>query len=238
MRKPRILVLGGTHGNEKLGVQLVKLLKNKPISGVESVIANPKAVRSKKRFVESDLNRSFGLDYPGTYETKRAAYLKKVSKQFDIVLDFHNTQTPDNNCTFVGMGCNSTLFEVAKQLNFKRCVEATYDCINKYCLNTISIEISVQDQLDSAKYWYNQIEKLSKLKFDIMSKNALEIYRFKRRVTWEEKSAYSITGWVPFRRISTSDKNNLGLSGIIVPIFVGSKLTEFYATLLSKERDE
>jgi hypothetical protein len=136
------------------------------------------------------------------------------------------------------MNCSPILYKVAKTLNFTRCVEATYDCINKYCLNTISIEISVNDQLDNARYWYKQIEQLVNIdSFENLDKS-LEIYRFKRRVTWEDKEKFGIKDWVPFCDISTSDKNNLGLSGIIVPIFIGSKLTEFYATLLSKEKEE
>lgn len=236
MSTNRILVLGGTHGNEELGIKLIELLKNKPIKDVEAMIANPRAVELNKRFAESDLNRSFGSQYPGTYETKRAIKLSNITKNFDLVIDLHNTQTPDNNCCFIGVGCDSKLFGVAKKLGFKRCVEATYDCINKYCLNTISIEISVNDKLDNAEYWYQQIEKL--IKYNRVPTNKLNVYRFKRRVTWDEKDKMDLINWEPFKPLSVSDKNNLGLSGIIVPIFIGSKLTEFYATLLSKEREE
>lgn len=237
MKKMKILVIGGTHGDEKLGISLVEYIQLNPIKNVEAVLANPKAIEAKKRFTESDLNRSFGNQYPGTYETVRAKQLARLCREFDLVLDFHNTETPQNNCSFVGVDCDRKLFEVAKILEFRRCIEATYDCINKYCLNTISIEISVGDKLDSVEYWYDKIQKMMDQDV-IKAVKKLEIYRFKQRVTWEQKSKFLIKDWKPFKNISSRDKNNLGLSGIIVPIFIGSKLTEFYATLLSKEREE
>lgn len=232
----KILVLGGTHGNERLGIELVALLKKQPIQGVDATLANPKAIKAGKRFVESDLNRSFGASFPGTYESRLAARLAKLTRSYDVVLDFHNTQTPKNNCTFVGVGCDQQLFSAIKQLGLTRCVEATYDCINKYCLNSISVEISVDDELDDATYWYRQIECLAST--NLGRSASVDVYRFNKRVTWQEKNKYKINDWQPFEEISSKDKRSLGVSGIIVPIFVGSTLTEFYATLLSRERTE
>lgn len=230
-----ILVLGGTHGNELLGIQLVKLLKKRPIEGVKAVIANPRAVRAVTRFTESDLNRSFGEAYAGTYETKRAARLKKLASGYDVVLDFHNTQTPDNNCGFVGEGCDPRLYDVAKAVGFSMCVEATYDCVNKYCPNTISIEISVGDALDSPEIWYEKIAALSAKRLPVPER-PLQLYRFSRRVSWEEKAALGLENWRPFRRISAHEARCLGVKKETVPIFIGSRFTSEYATLLSIER--
>ena len=231
----KILVLGGTHGNEQLGIKLVKLLKKSPIDGVDPIIANPRAVKAATRFTESDLNRSFGETYVGTYETKRAAKLKKLAAGYDVVLDFHNTQTPNNNCGFVGVGCDPRLYGVAKAVGFSMCVEATYDCVNKYCLNTISIEISVGDALDDPEIWYEKIAALSSEKLPV-PKRPLRLYRFSRRVSWEEKTALGLEGWQPFQRISASEARNLGVKRQTVPIFIGSRFTSEYATLLSIER--
>lgn len=236
MSFPRILVIGGMHGNELLGVKLVQLLRQRPLKNVEVLIANPSAVKAGERFIESDLNRSFGADFLGSLETQRAGYLKQVVKPFDVVFDFHNTQTPANNCTFVGVGCQPRLYEAIKQLGFSRCIEATYDCINKYCDNVISIEISVNDPLDDAAYWYGVLKKSARIMQGSSTTKALEVYRFKRRVTWQQKKELQIKKWQPFEPIASSLKRELGVDGVIVPIFIGSKLTEYYATLLSRER--
>src|SRR5258706_11826431 len=123
----KILILGGTHGNEALGIELVKLLEARPLSGVSALLANPKAVSRNTRYTQSDLNRSFGNDYPDTYETARARELKRMCQDYELVLDFHDTQAPNNNCAFVGIYCQSELFAAAKRLGLIQCVEATYD---------------------------------------------------------------------------------------------------------------
>lgn len=229
----KILILGGMHGNEELGIELVKLLKNAPLSGVDSLIANPRAVAAKTRFTESDLNRSFGQQDPGSYECTRAQELARLCKNYDVVLDFHNTQTPNNNCLFIGPSCIAPVKRVASRLGLQRCIIATYDCINAYCNNAVSIEISKDDPKDDPQYWYDLIVLLAKDQPSVAS--SVKLYEFCRRVTWQESRNLQTESWVPFQKIPTSDKNNLSLNGTIVPIFVGSKLTEYYATLLREK---
>lgn len=235
MSRPSILVLGGMHGNEQLGIQLVALLKQSPLTGVDALIANPKAVIQSKRFIQTDLNRSFGVSGQSTYETNRADVLTKIASGYDVVLDFHNTQTPANNCAFVGVNCDPMLYTISGALGLVKCIEATYDCINKVCPNVISIEISSADTLDNATYWYEKIQKL--LKFDQSRNIPIETFKYKTRLTWEQKKQFDTSTWRPFEPLEKSVTDKLGLGGIIVPIFIGSKLTEYYATLLSKERN-
>ena len=224
------------HGNERLGVELVKLLKNRPLSNITTLVANPGAVSSDQRFIETDLNRSFGDQVVKTYESKRAQYIQSYAAQFDLVLDFHNTQTPNNNCVFVGLNRDPQLFKAVKILGLNNCVEATYDCINKYCPNVVSVEISIGDKLDDATYWYEVLEDFS---YQTARRvKSISIYRFNQRITWRQKRQFKITGWQPFKPIDTVAKTKLKLNGIIVPIFIGSKLTEYYATVLTKERTE
>jgi hypothetical protein len=232
----KILVLGGMHGNELLGIRLVEILKKQPIDGVDAEIANPRAVDEGARFTESDLNRSFGDLYLGMYETTRAAELKKQAARYDIVLDFHNTQTANNNCGFVGVGCVPRLYGIAKAVGLSMCVEATYDCMNKYCLNAISIEISMNDPLDSAEVWYEKIAGLAAETLPVPS-SSLQLYKFSRRVSWEEKATFGLGDWQPFVQISKKEAHSLGVKEATVPIFVGSHLTGEYATLLTIERN-
>lgn len=228
----KILVIGGMHGNEKLGIRLVELLKQTPIPDVDVIIANPEAVMLNKRFVESDLNRSFGHQQTVTLETKRAQELLKVAEQYDIVLDFHNTQTPNNNCAFVGINCQPILYDAIRAVGINRCIEATYDCVNKYCLNTVSIEISIGDTLDDAAVWYEKIVMLMTSTKQVSDE--LSVYQFRRRVTWSEKREYDFNDWQPFKLLNEAEKKKLTIIGDIVPIFIGSRLTEYYATILEK----
>ncbi|MGI6103027.1 MAG: hypothetical protein ACOYBJ_00155 [Patescibacteria group bacterium] len=55
----RILVVGGLHSNEPLGIKLVQHLINHPCPGVTALLGNPRAVQSNVRYIEEDVNRIF-----------------------------------------------------------------------------------------------------------------------------------------------------------------------------------
>ncbi len=230
-----ILIIGGVHGNEPLGIKLVELLLSRPIEGVDATIANENAVKQNRRFIGRDLNRSFGSRKPASAEEKIASKLEKLCKKYDLVLDFHNTQTPENDCSFVGINSQIALLSVSSILGLNSCIKATYDCINKYCPNVLSVEISLSSRRNDEDYWYEKIAELIQVDLKFVEPLA-SVYRFQRRVTWEEKAELDTASWKPFVPITEADKLMLGVDGIIAPIFIGSKLTEYYATLVSKER--
>ncbi len=93
----RIALIGGTHGNERLGIEIVSHWSHAiPFETphiIEPMIANQKAVDSGLRFIDYDLNRSFGKNStPSGYEAERARELtEKISGNFDLVIDLHTT---------------------------------------------------------------------------------------------------------------------------------------------------
>src|SRR3990167_3969563 len=106
----KILVIGGMHGNEPLGIKLVKFINKNPINNVDCLLANKIAIKKNKRFIKYDLNRSFpGIKSSKLYEKMRADEILKLCNNYDFVLDFHNTYCPNNNCTFVGKNAKSGL---------------------------------------------------------------------------------------------------------------------------------
>ncbi|HZP55435.1 MAG TPA: succinylglutamate desuccinylase/aspartoacylase family protein, partial [Candidatus Saccharimonadales bacterium] len=119
----KILVIGGIHGNEPLGLELVKLIEAKPIKNVDVVLGNERAIAQNSRFVKQDLNRSFpGNIKSKNYEEKKAAQLLKLCSNYDISLDFHNTYCPENNCSFVGQEANEYLYKVSSYLDLNRII--------------------------------------------------------------------------------------------------------------------
>ena len=94
---PCVVVMGGVHGDEKVGVQVVeemkKFLGKEKICGeIYLIIGNPKAVKAGKRFIEYDLNRSFGYNLnDSTCEGKRAAQIAPFLGGADYLLDIHST---------------------------------------------------------------------------------------------------------------------------------------------------
>ncbi|MGR3279640.1 aspartoacylase [Acaryochloris marina NIES-2412] len=108
MRIKRVLLVGGTHGNELIGINLVKKYEQYPELFTRSsfetltLLGNPSAIDNCVRYIDKDLNRCFNfqaLDNEITssfYETQRA---REISDQFgqsgrtpvDLIIDQHST---------------------------------------------------------------------------------------------------------------------------------------------------
>lgn len=87
-----------THGNEVGGIlsltECMRLLHGgviKPEMPLAFVLGNPAAALENRRFLESDLNRSFGSKDHSSLEGQRALHLTSILKQTDYLLDFHQT---------------------------------------------------------------------------------------------------------------------------------------------------
>lgn len=103
----RVVIVGGTHGNELTGIYLVKKFERSPNliqrSSFETLtlIANPKAYAIGRRYTDTDLNRCFlprDLENPhlSSYEAQRAKVIYQTfgfagSKQADFVIDLHSS---------------------------------------------------------------------------------------------------------------------------------------------------
>lgn len=97
------LTFGGiVHGNETAGIEvLTRLLEDLTHHSVLLTkkigffLGNPEAALAGQRFIERDLNRSFGMKVPaGSREGVRAAELEKLLERTRYLLDFHQTREP------------------------------------------------------------------------------------------------------------------------------------------------
>lgn len=84
------------HGNEIGGLEILKRLVSKliilsPTINLRFLLGNVDAYLADKRFLESDLNRSFKTPDPKTREQKRATKLEEFIKTSDFIIDFHQT---------------------------------------------------------------------------------------------------------------------------------------------------
>ncbi len=91
----KILLIIGTHGNERIGIEIVTRLR---LLGLDKyfdyLLANPLALIENKRYIENDLNRS----YPGNktsrvYEVRLAAYNVRIAKKYQYVIDLHEASS-------------------------------------------------------------------------------------------------------------------------------------------------
>jgi hypothetical protein len=102
----KILMIAATHGNELLGIKLYQRLlqKRSPLlEHINFMIGNPRAFAAKKRYIDCDLNRSYGVNGQ-LYEQQRAAEIAAYISETkpDIVLDMHTTSCIQPNCLIVG----------------------------------------------------------------------------------------------------------------------------------------
>ncbi len=113
----RVLLAGGTHGNELTGVYLIKKFEQYPElvrrANFETLtlVSNPRAVEECVRYINQDLNRSFDLqkwkneDSNDLYENQRA---REIGAKFgqagqipiDLIIDQHST-TSNVGCMLI-----------------------------------------------------------------------------------------------------------------------------------------
>lgn len=93
----KFAIVGGTHGNEPVGIKVMQEMQKedskKFLNSFEAFLGNPKAYEIGKRYVDSDLNRSFGVNGESKgYERIRSSEMTKMIKgKFDFILDLHTT---------------------------------------------------------------------------------------------------------------------------------------------------
>lgn len=94
-REPEIVVIGSIHGDEPAGKKAIESLTEstqfeKP---VRFIIANEKALKQDKRYIDSDLNRSFPGDPESDKYEKRLASRIMEKIEGKTVLDLHTTHS-------------------------------------------------------------------------------------------------------------------------------------------------
>ncbi len=86
-----LLFIGGTHGNESIGVDALRDLETRS-SGFDWIIGNPRAFEAGTREFEGDLNRSAPGDLESPqFAKRRAAEIMKLSQEYRWTIDLHGT---------------------------------------------------------------------------------------------------------------------------------------------------
>ena len=109
---PSVLIIASIHGNEVVGANFARLfikhLKKKDYEllrgTVYIVLGNPEAHKKNRRFIDSDLNRSFlSKKDLKLYEHKRAEEIEKyfANKKIDYVIDLHSVSIGDNKMLII-----------------------------------------------------------------------------------------------------------------------------------------
>lgn len=225
----RLLVIGGVHGDEPLGIEIVEALRQDPVSGVATLIANPRAREAGCRYVDADLNRVFPGELDGeAYESRRAYELREqLSSDYDLIIDFHNTCSQENDCGFIGdWGDRRLAAEAARSLGLSRLVIANYDCVNRHHPNCLSVEVSRDSPECRADLWIARLRILAQAEPEDLARFTLPLlYRFNGRITREQAEGRVKGKWSAFETVPEPDREALGLKPHSRSIFVEDAYT-------------
>jgi len=122
--KPIAVTLqAATHGNEVGGIDVLNAFLQLLHAGVIDppfpmgfAIGNPAGVKADRRFVEKDLNRSFGQTADAAVEEKRARVLEPLLEKTALFVDFHQTIEPSHRPFFI-FPYTKAAFELAAALH-------------------------------------------------------------------------------------------------------------------------
>lgn len=120
---PRVLLNVCTHGSERVGLKVAKYFSKLTIENGTLIIniANIKAVKMRKRFIDRDLNRVFPGKKNGNHEEKLAYRMVNFIRIFDLVIDVHSTETGVDS-TLIVTHYESALKPLLKAIAPKRVV--------------------------------------------------------------------------------------------------------------------
>lgn len=115
-----VAIVGGVHGNEKVGIEAVRAAAETitPLRGtVYFIEANPAAIAQNVRMIDKNLNRVFIAGNAGeTREDTRARELMSVFDQCDALLDVHSSNSRE---TIPFVVCEGEASDIAKKMDFE-----------------------------------------------------------------------------------------------------------------------
>lgn len=116
----KIYVVGGIHGNEVFGLKVLARLLAIQNPNVTVRVAHLEAIAKNVRYIETDLNRSFGVDAKDSLEVRLANQIKTEIKNInpDLIIDLHTSAV---NVSRVGILAenNPVLVDITKHMGME-----------------------------------------------------------------------------------------------------------------------
>lgn len=178
----KIAILGCVHGNENYSLKVFRKLKKiSLVNGeVDFYLVNEKAFEKNKRFIESDLNRSFNQNLK-TYEGKMSEEIKVKLKNYDFIIDMHSTTSVTNPFLITVSKKIIENNEMLESFGIKKCVyipKGDYSLIGQF-ENAVSIEISIKNYKAAIKNGLKYITNFLKSKEMIEGKiNLVQLEKY------------------------------------------------------------
>lgn len=174
-----ILLIGGTHGDERTGINLVNYFQKNSQKYINPLLANKLAVKKNIRFIETDLNRSVSKSLPISHEEKLAKGLTNQIKKAKLAIEFHNTTAHDNTCAIVTTEPSKLHIALAAHFGLKRILimpaQGTLSGLNSK--KFFSLEISNSDKaFTNINLLKNKLLSLNSINYEKTA--SLKIYKY------------------------------------------------------------
>ena len=163
----KIQFVTGIHGNEPMPVLALASM------GVDQIVAHPEALDCGVRFIEKDLNSSFGLKGNSPEEKRAQEILKQIDKD-KIVVDFHTFSAVSEPFVIL---VDLKMLDFASSLGFKHIVymkhniKAGRSLINQ--VDGVSVEVGMHKDPESFK---NTINLVKRIKNDKPQAGKIKLY--------------------------------------------------------------
>ncbi|SRR3990167_6806014 len=239
MNKMKILVVGGVHGNEQTGIALARVFIADKDARINGLVVNREAVRKKVRFLETDLNRSFGVLCPMSFEERLARKQILRLKKFGLVLDVHNTKASGTTCAITVQEPNELQLRVATHLGFSKLVVMPPggSLISVVPQRSLSVEIAEGDRV---MYPEDElVDKIRTIEISGLDLPRVDVYMYVGKVMRKTLLRLGIkySSLRNFAPLTSQQKKKLGLkqSVVVTPIFFKKyRMEEVALTLIER----
>ncbi len=168
----KIQYVAGMHGNEYMPILALASVK------MPHVVANPKALSLGKRWVDVDLNKSFGIENK-TYESKRAAEILKEIPEDAQVFDFHTSNSTDVPFAII---VDLAMVPLAQKTGLEHVVYMKYNIKDGHALINYRDGVSMElGRHNGSESFDNTLKVLTNLKHG--KKNKIKVYEVYGKIT-------------------------------------------------------
>jgi hypothetical protein len=127
--------ISALHGNERMPVLALASM------GVKQIVANPRALVTNQRYVDQDMNASFGT-HGDSYEERRARELLRIIDSKKSVIDLHTFSASSPPFAII---VDMNMLPLAKRLNLEHVVYMKHNIKSGRALinhvNGVSVEV-------------------------------------------------------------------------------------------------
>ncbi|MFA5318466.1 MAG: succinylglutamate desuccinylase/aspartoacylase family protein [Patescibacteria group bacterium] len=217
MKKKKILIITATHGDEPMCVDVAQKIKKGWLGkNFDLLIANPKALKKNKRYIDADLNRIFPGKLNGNYEEKRAKKIIKISKNYDYVIDLHGSNSKTGIFIIITKLTLANLllalkFDIKKIIIWPDAKETT---------GSISTFMPAGIEIESGPKTDPEIQEQLAVILIKFIKNENKKITFKEEI--EKRKIYEVTGVISKKKPKPKNLENWKKINDYYPIFVGS----------------